>query len=785
MIYFGVVESRLDPLKLGRCKVRVTGIHTEDKFDLPTDDLPWAYPMQSIDSAAMSGIGRSPIGVVEGTWVVVQFADEYKQMPIVVGTVGGIPTKEIPTSNVSITESTITVTDSDNTPVVDSSGTPVVAIVQAPGNLTLSTKGIVFLQGEEKISSIVKGQNKYTSGVGLADNTPIYAYQDSKGVWTIGWGSTYLFDNSRVTSSTQLTKKQCDELFDVKLKEYIAGVNRNLKVQVTQSMFDALVSMAYNMGVGGLTNSAMFSALNAGRYEEATALIPSTRASGLANRRTAERNLFESEGFPGKDGSSVEKSPDQIIKEEKTKTTQTTSTSTSGGDGFKDPFGKYPVYIDEPDTNRLARHEAISKTIVKMKEIARATGIKTAQPKITWSQPLIPYNAKYPFNHTRVSESGHVEEWDDTKGNERTHKYHRSGTFEEIDVNGTKVCRIVGDSYEILERNGKVLIRGSLDITILGNANVRVENDANLQVLGNMNTNVTGDYKLAVGGDIQIRTDKKCQIMSKDLSSVQSENKVYLNSGKTFKLDIPTEKTPGLPEFQPLFVPTRKSVYDANYETPEEGDNAKFMSSNAPDMDSDNMTTPDTTSVEQTQVQPKPVISISTTCENLTDSDIVPSYKLSTLFKLSDVIKGASASPHGVPQGINFGLSASEIVCNLKKLSINCLDVIKAEYPNMIITNTWRSEAVNTRIGGSKTSDHLTGCAADIVLSGFTRKQHYDAIIAIQNMLPAFKQLILEYKGSTTWIHVSFKDGSNGNQCLTIDAAVNKTLSKGSFVLIN
>ena len=70
IFYSGVVENRLDPLKLGRCQVRIVGLHTEDKKILPTDSLPWAYPLQPVTSAAMNGIGHSPVGPVEGTWVI-------------------------------------------------------------------------------------------------------------------------------------------------------------------------------------------------------------------------------------------------------------------------------------------------------------------------------------------------------------------------------------------------------------------------------------------------------------------------------------------------------------------------------------------------------------------------------------------------------------------------------------------------------------------------------------------------------------------------------------------
>lgn len=130
-------------------------------------------------------------------------------------------------------------------------------------------------------------------------------------------------------------------------------------------------------------------------------------------------------------------------------------------------------------------------------------------------------------------------------------------------------------------------------------------------------------------------------------------------------------------------------------------------------------------------------------------------------------------------------MPATEIVCNLKKLTINVLDKIKAKYPSMIITSGWRSEAVNKKYDGVKSSDHLYGRAADIQFPGFTREQHYQAAIEIQKMTPAYKQIILEYKGAKTWIHVSYDEKENRNEVLTMDAAKNVSLKpKGKFILI-
>lgn len=90
--WFGVVEDRDDPLRLGRCRIRILGYHTDDKEELPTDDLPWALPVMPANSAGTSGVGWSPTGAVEGSWCVGFFADgEDGQHPMFFGTVGAIP----------------------------------------------------------------------------------------------------------------------------------------------------------------------------------------------------------------------------------------------------------------------------------------------------------------------------------------------------------------------------------------------------------------------------------------------------------------------------------------------------------------------------------------------------------------------------------------------------------------------------------------------------------------------------------------------------------------------
>ena len=88
----GVVEDRNDPLKLGRCRVRCLGYHTEDKNILPTEDLPWAHPLLPITSSGVSGIGQTPLGLLEGSWVIGFFRDaDTKQDAVILGALPGKP----------------------------------------------------------------------------------------------------------------------------------------------------------------------------------------------------------------------------------------------------------------------------------------------------------------------------------------------------------------------------------------------------------------------------------------------------------------------------------------------------------------------------------------------------------------------------------------------------------------------------------------------------------------------------------------------------------------------
>ena len=90
--FTGVIEDRNDPQKMGRVKVRIFGLHTDDYDKVKANDLPWAHIVMPPTSASISGVGWSPTGLVEGSWVVGFFADgDNCQDPMVLGSIHGYP----------------------------------------------------------------------------------------------------------------------------------------------------------------------------------------------------------------------------------------------------------------------------------------------------------------------------------------------------------------------------------------------------------------------------------------------------------------------------------------------------------------------------------------------------------------------------------------------------------------------------------------------------------------------------------------------------------------------
>lgn len=350
--FVGVVEDRNDPLNLGRVRVRCFGIHTEDKAAIPTNDLPWAMPIMPFHSASISGVGVSPTGPVEGTWVFGMFIDGQElQQPIIMGTMVGTSSEK----------------------KADTLG------FKDPLGVYPKEKYI----NQSSVNKLARGDNAY------------------------GEESLAIKIRDRVRDVKKSTPPQVPTVRDLEEKEFYARPSWN---------------------------------------------EPNPRYGG-------QRDLTN--------------------------------------DKVQDTCELYDL-----DGNAIG-----------------------------------PNKSTYPYNHTYTTESGHVMEYDDTPNGERIHQYHTAGTFYEIQPDGTRVTKVVGEDYEIVIRNKNVVIQGSCSVTIQGDSRVYVQ--------GNKYEEVEGDYHLNIKGSAitKIQGNEQKEIMSDQAIQVNGDRRERITKNKKLVVDGSEDKT--------------------------------------------------------------------------------------------------------------------------------------------------------------------------------------------------------------------------------------------------
>ncbi len=126
------------------------------------------------------------------------------------------------------------------------------------------------------------------------------SYLCPAGVWTIGYGHT----GKDVTDGLSITQEEADALLYDDLYQFEAGVSRLVsELDITQGMFDALVSFAFNLGLGALAKSTLLKKLKQGAiFDTADEFakwnkVNGKESAGLIRRREAEIELFLSEDY--------------------------------------------------------------------------------------------------------------------------------------------------------------------------------------------------------------------------------------------------------------------------------------------------------------------------------------------------------------------------------------------------------------------------------------------------------------------------------------------------------
>ena len=111
---------------------------------------------------------------------------------------------------------------------------------------------------------------------------------------------------------------------------------------------------------------------------------------------------------------------------------------------------------------------------------------------------------------------------------------------------------------------------------------------------------------------------------------------------------------------------------------------------------------------------------------------------------------------------------------NMEYLVNNILDPLREEVGKIRINSGYRTPEYNRQIGGSTTSDHIKGCAADI----FPLEKNIDDVFSLIIRKFKYNQVILERK-NTRWIHISYKKDGNKQEAKT--AIVNPKTNKATY----
>lgn len=136
------------------------------------------------------------------------------------------------------------------------------------------------------------------AAIARREGNKLKAYKDSVGVLTIGVGHTSAAGPPKVVSGMTITAQESDDILSRDLALFEKAVSSAVKVPLKQSEFDALVSLAFNIGAGAFSKSTLVRKLNAGdRASAANQFLVWNKSGGkvlkgLVNRRADERNQF-------------------------------------------------------------------------------------------------------------------------------------------------------------------------------------------------------------------------------------------------------------------------------------------------------------------------------------------------------------------------------------------------------------------------------------------------------------------------------------------------------------
>jgi lysozyme len=136
----------------------------------------------------------------------------------------------------------------------------------------------------------------------LFEGDILTAYQDPRGIWTIGYGHT-----ADVHPGQTITHEQAVSLLFSDLRAAVQSVNGAVTVKLSQSQFDALVDFTFNVGAANFRHSTLLRDINEDRFPQAIAQFNLwDHCGGIINAGLLRRRNAESAEFTGDIKSSIE-----------------------------------------------------------------------------------------------------------------------------------------------------------------------------------------------------------------------------------------------------------------------------------------------------------------------------------------------------------------------------------------------------------------------------------------------------------------------------------------------
>ena len=496
--FVGVVEDRMDPKRLGRLRVRCLGHHTEDKVKLPTSDLPWAHPMNPITSATVSGIGQTPLGAVEGTWVVGFFTDNDLQQPVIMGTLPGVP-KNTPTGEKGFEDPNAAYpreagqSDVNRLAINETAEVPDTEAVGG-GNQVVEFNG-----GDVNDEISKSNRNSPVETIKMAQfQADLQDHLSKVEGFKSGSNASDMLKAATDFKNTYAKKFNLPENVLQSKENILTGAVNHIDSIVTKTISSVNGTDTGTLLKDSILVNSLGKLYTPGNLKDIlpTNLSVDAIASGLQNIKSFNIKDLSVSSLDNFASLATDKIPGNLIKGD---------VVAGAMKFFKSPVKTVslnPHLSQVVDTANLTKNIGVAQIDGVPGSIIGTSGLNTSITDLgaitadldslsggAWSEPPSPYAAEYPYNHVYESESGHVKEFDDTAGAERIHERHTSGTGYEIGPEGTKVTKVVKDNYEIISNDDFLHVKGTRRQTV----------DEGVRIRCNAKAGPLNSYSIEVG----------------------------------------------------------------------------------------------------------------------------------------------------------------------------------------------------------------------------------------------------------------------------------------------